>query len=44
MDFKEWLEFMGCRVEVTQEDDGSGYICLEVTTPSGVVSEITVNV
>ena len=33
MDFKNWLESQGCSVEVTQEDDGSGYVCLEVTIP-----------
>lgn len=33
MDFKEWLELMGCYVEVTQEDDGSGYECWDVVLP-----------
>lgn len=35
MDFVEWLKAMGCHVTVTQEDDGSGYIYIEVITPAG---------
>ena len=50
MEFKEWLESKGCQAEVTQDDDGSGYICLEVTLPSedglnpGVRVDVTVSV
>jgi hypothetical protein len=33
VEFKEWLESQGCDVVLTQEDDGSGYYCLDVTTP-----------
>lgn len=33
MEFAHWLEQHGCTVEVTQEDDGGGYVCLEVTLP-----------
>lgn len=43
MDFKEWLELQGCVVEVTQEDDGSGYTLLEVTTPVGVIYKVSVD-
>jgi hypothetical protein len=34
MKFKEWLESVGCQVEVIQEDDGSGYEVLDVTVPN----------
>lgn len=31
MKFSEWLEQQGCFVQITQEDDGSGYETMEVT-------------
>lgn len=34
MKFSEWLESIGCYVQVTQRDDGSGYEVLEVTPPN----------
>lgn len=34
MDFKDWLEQHGCMVEIAQEDDGSGYVVLEVSIPA----------
>ncbi len=40
MEFKEWLEAVGCHVEITQEDDGSGYICIEVITPIGPIGKV----
>lgn len=43
MTFKNWLESQRCTVEVTQEDDGSGYICLQVRTPEGIYFDVTVN-
>lgn len=43
MDFKEWLELQGCVVEVTQEDDGSGYEVLQVTTPLGGIYTMNVD-
>jgi hypothetical protein len=43
MSFKAWLESQGCTVEVTQEDDGSGYICLEVITPDHARHDVTVS-
>ncbi len=49
MIFKDWLEQHGCQVEVTQEDDGSGYVCLSVELPAedgewrGPVIDITVS-
>lgn len=43
MDFKEWLELQGCVIEVTQEDDGSGYYVLEVTTPIGGIYKVSVD-
>lgn len=42
MDFKRWLESQGCTVEVTQDDDGGGYVCLLVTDPAGVRYDVTV--
>ena len=42
MIFKEWLESQGCKVEISQEDDGSGYVCIEVTTPDGGFFQVTV--
>lgn len=42
MEFAQWLISMGCEVSVTQEDDGSGYVVLEVRTPDGVSHDITV--
>lgn len=42
MDFKTWLELQGCVIEVTQEDDGSGYECWTVTTPDGTEIDLTV--
>lgn len=44
MDFMEWLEQQGCCVVVDQEDDGSNYVCLTVTLPSGASFGITVDV
>ena len=35
MDFVSWLLEQGCQVEITQEDDGSGYFLAEVTLPDG---------
>jgi hypothetical protein len=35
MEFKEWLERQGCTVEVTQEEEGNGYVVLEVHLPYG---------
>lgn len=44
MDFKDWLERQGCTVEVTQEEDGNGYFCLDVRIPEGELFDITVSV
>ena len=33
MRFEDWLRSHGCNVEVTQEDDGSGYTVIMVTHP-----------
>ena len=53
MEFKEWLENQGCQVEVTQEEEGNGYVVIEIRIPlwqaevgSSVMSEpyeVTVN-
>lgn len=43
MDFKEWLELQGCVVEITQEDDGSGYSQYEVHTPLGGIYTMNVD-
>jgi hypothetical protein len=32
--FLAWLETKGCQVEITQEDDGSGFVCAEVLVPN----------
>jgi len=42
MRFKDWLESVGCSVEVTQPDDGGGYVCLAVRTPDGSEYDVTV--
>ena len=42
LDFADWLSRQGCQVTITQDDDGSGYICLDVTTPDGQLFDITV--
>jgi hypothetical protein len=34
--FQSWLEQQGCRVEITQENDGGGYVCMDVTTPTAI--------
>lgn len=36
MTFIDWLEDQGCSVEITQEDDGSGYVYLDVETSEGM--------
>jgi hypothetical protein len=44
--FTEWAETQGAEVEVTQEDDGSGYTCMKVNLPylwNGITFDITVN-
>jgi hypothetical protein len=43
MTFQQWLESQGCTVEVTQDDDGSGYVVLDVITPDGNHHDVTVN-
>jgi len=43
MDFVTWLRMMGCEAEITQEDDGSGYFCVEVITPTGLRAELTIS-
>jgi hypothetical protein len=43
MTFPEWLKSVGCQVNVYQEDDGSGYSCMNVTIPDGIQFDITVN-
>ena len=43
MDFKDWLEKQGCKVEITQEDGGSGYVCLYILTPDGRHFNLTVD-
>ena len=42
MSFMTWLQLQGCTVEVTQDDDGSGYVCLEIILPDGARYDITV--
>jgi hypothetical protein len=44
MSFKNWLISMGCWIEVTQANDGSGYECWAITLPDGTVQEVTINV
>lgn len=43
VNFAEWLRLQGCVVEVTQEDDGSGYEVLQVTTPTGEIYTMNVD-
>jgi hypothetical protein len=33
LELREWLEGLGCQVEVAQEDDGSGYVYWELRFP-----------
>lgn len=42
MTFREFLERNGCTVDVTQENDGSGYVCYDVTLPDGTHHDVTV--
>jgi hypothetical protein len=44
MGFVQWLELQGCHVEITQADDGSGYIVTDVTMPDGTPATVTIEV
>jgi hypothetical protein len=40
--FIAWLREQGCTVEVTQPDDGGGYVVMDVETPDGAAYDLTV--
>lgn len=41
MNFIEWLQLQGCTVEITQEDDGSGYQVIEISPPAPDLFPVT---
>lgn len=44
--FMDWVESEGAEIEVTQENDGSGYTVMELKLPhlwGGITFDVTVN-